>query len=75
MYKKQKKVLTLLKLIAQSKESLIKGRYKSLKKSFRSIRKKVRKIVNQKQSGVIEDNNIIKIHKKVGNAGEIEKIF
>ncbi len=58
MYKKQKKVLTLLKLIAQSKESLIKGRYKSLKKSFRSIRKKVRKIVNQKQSGVIEDNNI-----------------
>ena len=58
MYIKQKKVLTLLKLIAQSKESLIKGRYKSLKKSFRSIRKKVRKIVNQKQSGVIEDNNI-----------------
>ena len=47
VYEEQKEALILLKLIAQSQESLKKGKYKSLKDSFRSVRKRVR-TVNEK---------------------------
>ncbi len=47
VYEEQKEILMLLKLIAQSQESLKKGKYKSVKDSFYSVRKKVR-IINEK---------------------------
>ena len=41
-YEEQKKALTLLKLLAQSKKSLEKEKYKSLKDSFSSVKRKMR---------------------------------
>lgn len=42
-YEEQKKTLTLLKILAQSTESLKKGNYKPIGDSFCSVRKKLEK--------------------------------
>ena len=42
-YEKQKESLTLLKLLAQSAESIKNGKYKPLKNSFDSIKNRVSK--------------------------------
>jgi len=40
-YEKQQESLTLLKLLAQSAESIKNGRYKSIKSSFASIKNRI----------------------------------
>ena len=42
VYEEQKNTLTLLKLLAQSADSMKKGKYKSLKDSFNAVRQKIR---------------------------------
>lgn len=44
VYEEQKNALTLLKLLAQSTESMKKSRYKPIKDSFNSIREKISNI-------------------------------
>ncbi len=41
VYEEQKNAMTLLKLLAQSTESMKKGRYKQIRNSFNSVRERL----------------------------------